>query len=52
MENMGFHFKHDRGIIIGDYSTLATNRWGIEKTNMFHESANETRGGSTHTWRS
>lgn len=35
MENMGFHFKHDRGIIIGDYSTLATNRWGIEKRICF-----------------
>lgn len=35
MENMGFHFKHDPGIIIGDNSTLATNRWGIEKRICF-----------------
>lgn len=32
---MGFHFKHDPGIIIGDNSTLATNRWGIEKRICF-----------------
>lgn len=35
MENMGFHFKHDPSIIIGDNSTLATNRWGIEKRICF-----------------
>lgn len=31
MENMGFYFKYDCGIIIGDYSILVINRWGIEK---------------------
>lgn len=35
MENITFHFKHDSGIIIGDNSTLATNRWGIEKRICF-----------------
>lgn len=49
MENMGFHFKHDYWYKYWIKQHISNQQMGNRKTNMFHESANETRGGSTHT---